>query len=78
MKVLIITNLFPNVHEPSRGIFNKQQFKELARSIDLRVVAPLPWYVRPRPPAKEEIDNIVTYHPRYMTVSYTHLRAHET
>ena len=47
MKVLIITNLFPNNRQPGRGIFNKQQFAELAKLCDIKVIAPVPW--RPGP-----------------------------
>ena len=69
MKILIITNLFPNQWQPEKGIFNKQQFLHLSRLCELRVVAPLPWI--PRLPtlnqvAQEEIiEGIKTYHPRY-------------
>ena len=46
MKLLIITNLFPNALEPNRGLFNKQQFLALAKRCELRVVAPVPWLDR--------------------------------
>ena len=76
MKVLIITNLFPNSRQPGRGIFNQQQFKELAQLCDLKVVAPLPWcppiklFARwdncAQVPDKEAIDGIEVFHPRYL------------
>ena len=65
MKLLIITNLFPNSVEPERGIFNKQQSVELAKLCELRVVAPLPWYRKGAIPQKEDVDGIKTYHYRY-------------
>ena len=43
MKVLIITNLFPNSRQPGLGIFNKQQFAELAKLCDIKVIAPIAW-----------------------------------
>ncbi|MBU1043911.1 MAG: glycosyltransferase family 4 protein [Candidatus Omnitrophica bacterium] len=66
IKVLAITNLFPSSKEPTRGIFNKQQFLELAKLCDLKVVAPLPWHIKIDVPRREKIDGIKTYHPRYI------------
>ncbi len=65
MKIIAITNLFPNKNEPTRGLFNKQQFIELAKLCELKVVAPLPWYSNLKVPEIEMIDGIETYHPRY-------------
>ena len=78
MKLLIITNLFPNHLDPERGIFNKQQFTRLAKFCDLKVVAPLPWF--PKLPIQnkrsifadivqeEKIEGIDTFHPRYLVI----------
>lgn len=76
MKLLILTNLFPNSKQPDRGVFNKQQFLALSRLCPLRVAAPLPWspgWVRhPRwnafadIPAREEIHGITVDHPRHV------------
>jgi len=78
MKILGITNLFPNHCQPLRGIFNKQQFVALSRLCALKVVAPVPWFPKgchqdPRSiyaeVAKEEnIDGISVYHPRYFVI----------
>lgn len=65
MKVLIITNLFPNSKEPTRGIYNKQEFLELAKLCEIKVVAPLPWYYKREVPKREDIDGIDVYHLRY-------------
>lgn len=75
MKVLIITNLFPNNKQPGRGIFNKQQFCALAKLCDLKVVAPLPWTPKGIGGNRrsiffdvideETINDIPVYHPRY-------------
>lgn len=66
IKLLAITNLFPSSKEPTRGIFNKQQFAELAKLCELKVVAPLPWHLKIDVLRKEMIEGIETYHPRYI------------
>jgi glycosyltransferase involved in cell wall biosynthesis len=43
MKILALTNLFPNAREPNRGCFNLQQFAALARHAEIRVIAPVAW-----------------------------------
>lgn len=76
MKVLLITNLFPNCQEQNRGIFVKQQASELSKLCDLKVIAPVPWFpfkfkVFPKwsinafIPYYETLDNIPVYHPRW-------------
>lgn len=68
MKILLVTNLFPNVKEPTRGVYNKQQFAELAKSCELKVLAPIPWHKLSKVPNKEKIDGIEVYHPRYFMI----------
>ncbi|MBI3320806.1 MAG: glycosyltransferase family 4 protein [Candidatus Omnitrophica bacterium] len=81
MKLLVITNLFPNALEPNRGLFNKQQILELARRSDVKVIAPVPWCprsralervtrwsARARVPARERIDGLEVYHPRCVVI----------
>ena len=68
MKLLIITNLFPNSVEPTRGVFNKQQFLELAKLCELKVIAPIPWHKLSKVPNKEMIEGIDVYHPRYFMI----------
>ena len=80
MKVLIITNVFPNSAEPVRGIFSCQIVKALRKKCDIEVVAPLPWvppflgnkflsqYPHASVPAKEKIEGITVYHPRYFVI----------
>jgi glycosyltransferase involved in cell wall biosynthesis len=43
MKVLAITNLFGFPWDPTRGMYNQQQFTRLARHVDLRVLVAVPW-----------------------------------
>ncbi len=68
MNVLVITNLFPNSIEPQRGIFNKQQFLELAKLCNLRVIAPLPFLPSSNIKEEEIIGGIKTYHPRHCVI----------
>ena len=68
MKLLIITNLFPNNKEANRGIFNKQQFEELSKLCEIKVVAPIPYFrfSISEVPEEEKIEGIEAYHPRYL------------
>lgn len=68
MKVLVITNLFPNKMQLTRGIFNKQQILELAKSCELKIVAPIPWHNFSKVPLREKIDGFDVYHPRYLLI----------
>ena len=80
MKVLIITNAFPNSAEQTRGIFTYQIAKALQEKCEVEVIAPLPW-VPPLPdnvaiaryshvnvPLKEIIGDITVHHPRYLVI----------
>jgi glycosyltransferase involved in cell wall biosynthesis len=49
LRVLQVTNLFPNPQEPTRGIFVAQMVERLARQCETDVVSPLPWFPRLRP-----------------------------
>lgn len=78
MKVLVITNLFPNSQEPTRGIFNFQQCLSLSKLCEIKVIAPLPWspFARlfkrgaafAKVPDHEVINGIEVYHPRYFMI----------
>ncbi len=68
MRVLLISNLYPNCKELTRGIYNKQQIAELARLCDVQVVAPLPWYRMKGVPRSEVADGIQVYHPPYFMI----------
>jgi glycosyltransferase involved in cell wall biosynthesis len=43
MKVICITNLFPDVTRPGLAPFNKQQILHLAALHELRLIVPVPW-----------------------------------
>lgn len=67
LRVLAMTNLFPNPQEPNRGVFNLQQFEALTRECDLQVIAPVAW----RPWARSAHPPI-PFHARWngLPVSY--------
>jgi teichuronic acid biosynthesis glycosyltransferase TuaC len=80
MKILLISNLFPNSAEPLRGIYTYQIVKELDKVCDIEVIAPLPWvphyvgnriklkYCHADVPKKEKLGGITVYHPRYLVI----------
>jgi len=81
IKLLLVTNLFPNSMEPNRGIFTYQIVKELREWCDVTVIAPIPWfpqtkllkyftnwYQLSKIPKYERIDGIEVYHPRYVVI----------
>lgn len=43
MKLIVITNLFPNPLEPLRSTFNERQILEMARSAAITVLCPVDW-----------------------------------
>lgn len=76
MRVLVVTNLYPNPCQPHRAAFNRQLFHALSSRHELRVVAPIAWtdelLERSRngrrlcPRRVEAGDGIVVDHPRYL------------
>jgi glycosyltransferase involved in cell wall biosynthesis len=81
MNVLCITNLFPNKYEPNRGMFNFQLFMALAKLVNMRIIAPIPYYPgmsllpgfthfgRVKGAVDmENLNNIKVYHPRYFSL----------
>jgi glycosyltransferase involved in cell wall biosynthesis len=70
MRILALTNLFPNAREPNRGCFNLQQFAALGRHADVRVIAPVAWqpwsHGWPRPlPYHDSWNGIPATYPSY-------------
>lgn len=77
MRVLVVTNLFPNAQHPRVASFNRQQFAALGKACEVEVLATLPWYPGQRllgrfanhsvalnVPAAEEIDGLRVRHPK--------------
>ncbi|MGV3724852.1 MAG: glycosyltransferase family 4 protein [Actinomycetota bacterium] len=49
-RVLLLSNLYPSAHEPTRGAFNLQGFRALAGYCETRIVVPVLWWERTRRP----------------------------
>lgn len=75
MRILAITNLYPNPLQPHRGTFNRQQFRALAEWHEVRVIAPIAWTDERAArkssasglPVDRQVtcDGLVVDHPRY-------------
>jgi len=75
---LVITNLFPNAVEKTRGMFVLQETCALHERYELRVIAPLPWvppFLRGIPkfahhaaPPREDVRGIKVEHPRHLVI----------
>jgi glycosyltransferase involved in cell wall biosynthesis len=46
MKVLLFSNHYPASDAPTRGTYNRNIFNALARHAEVRVVGPMPWWIR--------------------------------
>lgn len=76
LRVLAITTLYPSGADPDHAPFNRQQFAELARQVDLEVMAVVPWrFARRLGRASsadivqhEFIDGVAVHHPRFATL----------
>jgi glycosyltransferase involved in cell wall biosynthesis len=76
IRVLVVTNLFPNKKELYRGIFIHQAVLELKKMCDLQVIAPLPWFPKflyklgfnclyKDVPSLDQIDGVNVSYPRW-------------
>jgi glycosyltransferase involved in cell wall biosynthesis len=43
MRVLALTNLYPNPYQPLRASFNRQLFRALGEQVPLQVISPIAW-----------------------------------
>lgn len=78
MKILVITNLFPNRQQLQRGVFNKIQFGRLAQLTEMQIVSPLPWvppFIREKQkwllravPIRDRVFEMDVCYPRYFVV----------
>lgn len=68
MKVLIVTNLWPNPKEPVKAQYNVQQFGALSKMSEVKLVSPIPMFKFSLVdvPAKKMTNGIETYYPRYL------------
>ncbi|MEX2025859.1 MAG: glycosyltransferase, partial [Pirellulaceae bacterium] len=74
MRILALTNLYPNPFQPHRAPYNRHQFRMLAELHELRVIAPIAWTDElrarrshpPLPPSRRlRHDGLTIDHPRY-------------
>jgi len=81
LKILSITTLYPNAERPTFGVFVENRLRKLseASGVDLRVVAPVPWFPfghkifgrygrHGRVPFAEHRHGIDVTHPRYLQI----------
>ncbi len=76
MRVLALTNLYPNPFQPHRATFNRHQFRLLNERHPVRVIAPVAWTDelkarragRPPLPADRRVtyDGLTVEHPWYL------------
>lgn len=76
MRILVVTNLYPNPFDSNRGTFNRQQLRAVADRHHVRVISPVAWVDElaarrrglPRLPAgrRRDCDGIPVEHPRYL------------
>lgn len=76
MRILAVTNLYPSPLDPSRGTFNRLQFRALAGENSVQVISAIPWVdelvarVRRKGslPRSRRVacDGIVVDHPRFL------------
>jgi glycosyltransferase involved in cell wall biosynthesis len=79
MRVLIVTQQFPNAKEPFASPFNRQQFAALGKRCEVEVLATIPWFPGARlvarwslagrlvgVPRTESIDGLPVVHPRFV------------
>ncbi len=73
--IVIVSNLYPNKFEKTRGLFIKQLTDSLATKLRVTVVSPVPFnpldLIKPsskRLPESEIIDGITVFHPRYIVI----------
>ena len=77
MRVLVLSSVFPNPRQPNLGVFIRERVRRVARSSEVQVVAPVPWFpldrvVRGRRwggiPQVERRDGLIVHHPRFVSV----------
>jgi teichuronic acid biosynthesis glycosyltransferase TuaC len=78
MRILVITTIFPNAEEITKGVYIFQIAQGLSQQVPLAVIAPIPyspWFLKSkqyaafqRIPRVEEIGGIQVYHPRYLVI----------
>jgi len=73
MKILVITQLFPNPLRPREGYPILREIKELAKRTEVKVIAPISGPFPPRRtrvPGYERVDGIDVCHPWFFTLPF--------
>jgi glycosyltransferase involved in cell wall biosynthesis len=65
MRVLAFTTVFPSAATPLHGLFVLERLRHCAAHAAIQVVAPWPFYRRPKPPATEVIAGLPVAHPTF-------------
>lgn len=75
MRILALTNLYPNPFQPQRATFNRHRLRILGESLPVRVIAPIAWTDewkarrsgKPALPTRRQIpfDGLTVEHPPY-------------
>ncbi len=78
LKILLVSNLYPNINEPTRGVFTEQIVEKLSNRHLVEVVAPTPWFPKilnrsfklghKYIPDECVRKNIKVYHPQYLVI----------
>ena len=76
MRILVLTNLYPNPFQPNRGLFNRHPIRHLAAKHEVMVISPIlwtdEWTARRAGKPKlgknrtVELDGVRIVHPRYL------------
>jgi glycosyltransferase involved in cell wall biosynthesis len=75
MRILALTNLYPNPHQPLRASFNRQLFRAVGKQAPLQVISPIAWIdelaarrTRDKLPRDRRVtlDGLIVDHPRYL------------
>jgi teichuronic acid biosynthesis glycosyltransferase TuaC len=76
VRVLVLTNLYPNPYQPNRAPWNRHQIRGLAEYHDVTVIAPILWTDEFRCRARQgrilphnrssQCDGLPVVHPRYV------------
>lgn len=77
VRLLVFSTVFPNAAQPHHGIFVRERMRGLPEEVEVRVVAPVPWFpfvsglrpgYRPAVPPEEVQDGVRVLHPRFLSV----------
>jgi len=76
MRILAVTNLYPNPYQPHRATFNRQEFRALAKLHSLALISPIAWTdelacqgrsaARLPRDRRIQLDGLTVDHPRYL------------